>query len=123
MAGPVTLTEHDVLTGLPGYNSFLSDIAARTRRAQTSNGNLSIALVDIDQFGAVNEAHGSEAGDEIIALLSRALVSVVGEHNTVYRYGGDAFLILFSDTEKEQASLKPEAAAKAPDGIPAIRVG
>ena len=123
MAEPVALTKQDALAGLPGYNSFLSDIAVRTQRAQTSNGNVSIALVDIDQFGALNEAYGSEAGDEIIALLSRALVSVVGEHNTVYRYGGDAFMILFSDTEKEQAFLKTEEARKALERSHAIRSG
>ena len=123
MAGPVALTNQDALTGLPGYNSFLPDFAVRKQRAQATKGNLSIALVDIDQFGAINEAHGNEVGDEIIALLSRALVNVMGEYNTVYRYGGDAFMILFSDTEKEQAFLKTEEARKAFEGSHAIRSG
>ena len=123
MAEPIALVKQDALTGLPGYNSFLSDIAVQIQRAQASEGNLSIALVDIDHFGAVNEAHGSEAGDEIISLLSKALVSVADAQNTVYRYGGDAFMILFSTTEKEQAFLKTEEARKAFEGNHEIRSG
>lgn len=123
MAEPVALTGHDALTGLPGYSSFLSEFAVQIRSAQASHGNLSIALVDIDYFGAFNEAHGSEAGDEIIALLSEFLASVVDARNTVYRYGGDAFMILFSDTEKEQAFLKTEESRKTFEGSHAIRSG
>lgn len=123
MALPAALTERDALTGLPGYNSFLSDIKVRLDRAVASNGNLSIVLVDIDQFGAVNEKYGSSAGDEIIAQLSEALVGVVSEQYSVYRYGGDAFMILFFDMEKEQAFLKTEEGRKAFEGEHEIRSG
>ncbi|MCH7909970.1 MAG: GGDEF domain-containing protein [Candidatus Hydrogenedentes bacterium] len=114
----VQLAQHDrdPLTGLPGYDAFLKDVEAASESAEISGRSVSIALVDIDEFGVVNAAIGKSAGDQAIAGLAQALVGFAGEDGMVYRYGGDAFTILFDGTEKERAFLRMENARKAFEG-------
>ena len=108
--------ERDALTGLPGYDAFLRDAEAATEAALESEHGLSIALVDIDEFGKVNSMNGREAGDAAISNLAQALVQSFGDDVEVYRYGGDAFMVLFEGMEKEQAFLRMEEARRAFEG-------
>ena len=106
----VALSDRDSLTGLPGYNAFLTDLEASMEAARPSGRSVSIALVDIDEFGKLNAASGRAAGDQAIRALAVALLDSVGDRATVYRYGGDAFMVLFEGIEKEQAFLRMEEA-------------
>lgn len=121
----VQLARHgrDPLTGLPGYSAFLEDVGGACETAESSGGSVSIALVDIDEFGEVNAAIGRSAGDQAIADLARSLVHSSGNDGVVYRYGGDAFTILFEGTEKERAFLKMEEARKAFEGKHVVEGG
>lgn len=94
---------------LSGYEEFLLAF----ENAITPNpkaGNIAIALIDIDWFGKVNEENGRVTGDAIIDELAKLLHEVVGELGQIFRYGGDAFMVLFSELEKEQAFLRVEDA-------------
>lgn len=105
----------DALTGLPGYDAFVQYLEAHIDGREKKSPGFSGALVDIDWFGKLNETHGREVGDAVIAHLARHLSDSAGEACTVYRYGGDAFMVLFEETEKEQAFLRMEAIRKAFD--------
>ena len=100
----------DTLTGLAGYERFLMDFEASVGGVTKRDSSVSIALVDIDEFGKLDAAHGSEVGDRAIAALGASLVETVGEMGSVYRYGGDAFMMFFDGVEKEQAFLLAENA-------------
>ena len=115
--------DRDPLTGLPGYDAFLKDVEAVSDSAETAGRSVSIALVDIDEFGEVNAAIGSSAGDQAIAGLAQALTGFVAKDGLVYRYGGDAFMILFDGTEKERAFLRMEEARKAFEGQQVVEGG
>lgn len=108
--------QRDDLTGLAGYDAFLSDVEAAVEAALDSEQGLSIALVDIDEFGKLNSGSGRAAGDTAIRELAQALVESFGDDVEVYRYGGDAFMVLFEGIEKEQAFLRMEAARHAFEG-------
>lgn len=108
--------QRDALTGLAGYDAFLSDVEAAVEAALDSEHRFSIALVDIDEFGKVNSSHGRAAGDAAIRELAKALVGSLGDDVEVYRYGGDAFTVLFQGVEKEQAFLRVEEARRAFEG-------
>ncbi len=69
---------------------------------------VSMILVDIDWFGRLNAAQGREAGDSVIQALTDFLTGGSPESAEVYRYGGDAFMVLLPKTEKEQAFLVAE---------------
>jgi len=111
----------DPLTQLPGYDDFLRHLGERVE-AGGSVGPFSIALVDIDWFGKINEAQGRAAGDIIIEMLARSLVESLDGKARVYRYGGDAFVVTFEATEKEQAFLHMERARARFDGDHVIEV-
>ncbi len=119
----LAVSDTDPLTGLPGYSAFLRDLEALAEATKPPGQSVSIALVDIDEFGKVNAANGRAAGDQAIRALSVALVDSLGDRAVVYRYGGDAFMVLFDGVEKEQAFLRMEEARASFYGEHVVKVG
>ncbi len=70
---------------------------------------VSMILVDMDRFGQLNADRGRAAGDETIRSLDEFLTARTPSPGEVYRYGGDAFMVLLNGVEKEQAFLVAEA--------------
>lgn len=95
---------------LSRYNEFLAAFDDAIAVNPKTTGNIAIALIDIDWFGQVNEKYSTAHGDAIIDQLADMLHQVVGELGSVYRYGGDAYMILFESLEKERAFLRIEDA-------------
>lgn len=88
------LAFHDPLTQLPN-RALLADrmrqALAQTRR---SGELLAVALLDLDGFKPVNNAHGHAAGDRVLIELARRLTAALREGDTVARLGGDEFVLL-----------------------------
>jgi len=99
----------DVLTGLPGYEAFLHQFEERTVNAGKDSGPVSMALLDIDRFARLNEAYGPSVGDSVLKLLAGFLAECFSDTGAVFRYGGDAFAVLF-EADKEEAFLLTERA-------------
>lgn len=106
----------DPATGLALYDSFLQDLSDKLVMKGAKETDISIVLLDIDWFGKVNKAHGPTIGDEAIACLGEHLVSSLDGSGTVYRYGGDAFMVLFDGLDKEEAFLQMEGARRTFEG-------
>ena len=88
------MAEHDVLTGLPNRRLFL-DLLAGSLSKKTENRNCtSVVLIDIDDFKAVNDTLGHQAGDELIIAVANRLEECVGDRGIVARLGGDEFAVL-----------------------------
>lgn len=62
--------------------------------------SLSVMMLDIDDFKQINDTCGHQAGDRILAEVSKQLMSLFGKEN-VYRYGGDEFLIVSPGLDEE----------------------
>ena len=86
------LAMEDDLTGLPNRRRFLD----RLRAAGT--GRAHVALVDLDDFKAVNDRLGHAVGDQLLHTVGRRLASLLRPTDTVARLGGDEFAILLPDT-------------------------
>ncbi len=99
----------DALTGLPGRSAFEADFSARISRKSKQPAVISLAVVDIDLFGAINEAHGRETGDGVLCDLVAALTACLSGEEALYRFGGDALAVMMPGVEKEQAFLRMEA--------------
>jgi diguanylate cyclase (GGDEF)-like protein len=93
----------DSLTGL--FNRrFIDDLAQREmNRARRMKLPLTVALIDADQFKAVNDHHGHAAGDTVLRDLATCCRDSVRSHDMVGRYGGEEFLLLMPNTSAEQA--------------------
>jgi diguanylate cyclase (GGDEF)-like protein len=99
------LSQHDELTGL--YNRRyvmlrLDDELARIRR---SPGVVTAAMVDLDGFKRVNDEEGHDAGDAVLKAVASALLMAKRRADVVARYGGDEFLVLLPNTDKEGARV------------------
>jgi len=96
------LAYHDGLTGLANrrlFNDELQRLVAQARR-----GNVfALMLLDLDRFKPINDAHGHDAGDAVLAAVSERLVQAVREVDLVARLGGDEFAVLLRDPAGREA--------------------
>jgi len=96
------LAIHDYLTELPNRSYFDVQLEKEWSRGQRSKEMLSLIIVDIDNFKAVNERFGKLEGDRCLIELSRRLKNVVKRPADILaRWAGEEFIILLPDTDEE----------------------
>lgn len=78
---------------------------------------LSVLMVDIDHFKQINDKHGHSIGDEALKAVANALQDSLRNVDMVFRYGGEEFLVLLSNTSREAASIVGERLRMAVMGI------
>jgi two-component system cell cycle response regulator len=115
----------DPLTRLHNRRFTFSQLRALVSGARRHRRPLSVALVDVDGFKAVNDRLGHAAGDEVLVAVARALRGGVRAEDTVGRLGGEEFLVLLPDTDAAAAERAAErlraavAEAHAPEPVTA----
>ena len=96
----LTLLAHtDGLTGLGNRHSGTERLGAERSRAERHGGTFSVAIADVDDFKAVNDRHGHEAGDILLKELGHLLRSEMRREDTCARWGGEEFLFLLPETD------------------------
>ncbi len=100
----------DPLTGVLKHEAFLDAFTRRVGDAEEEQGSLSLAVADLDWFARVNAEQGRAVGDAALKAMTRHLARAVAGSGSVYRYGGDEFLVLLPRMEKEPAFLALEQA-------------
>ena len=94
--------QHDDLTGLPNRKQLEYRIAIAMRNVKEGlRNNLSLLLLDVDNFQHVNDAYGHEKGDALLVDLSRRLESSLPYSAIISRPGGDEFAILYKSLADE----------------------
>jgi diguanylate cyclase (GGDEF)-like protein len=109
----------DPLTGLPNQRSVQDTLKRMVAQASRTITPLAAVLIDLDHFKQINDLHGHDRGDEVLAAVGVAFRNVVRESDFIGRYGGEEFLILLPATGTEGAVQVAEAVRTA---IAAIRV-
>lgn len=98
--------ELSIMDGLTGvYNRrYLDEILRReVERAKRYNQPLSLLMADIDDFKKYNDTYGHPAGDELLKKIANFLVEAVRSVDTIFRYGGEEFVVLLPQTLKQGA--------------------
>ena len=95
------LAEVDSLTGLPNRRCFLVGLDAALVAAARGRARFGVALLDLDGFKGVNDVHGHEAGDRLLAEVGRRLCDIAGPLVSVARLGGDEFGAILSGDPSE----------------------
>jgi diguanylate cyclase (GGDEF)-like protein len=85
---------HDALTGLPNRQHFNTRLALALERARTTERELAVLFIDLDDFKQVNDNYGHSAGNALLSKVAARLRSVVGDGVTVARLSGDEFAVL-----------------------------
>lgn len=89
----------DELTGLPNNRRFRRWIATETARAERFGHDLSLLMLDIDDFKQVNDTHGHQQGDEVLRAIGRVLREESRGVDEPARYGGEEFAIGLPETD------------------------
>ena len=98
----------DALTGLYNRRFFKSRLAAEVGRAQRYGRTLSLVMLDLDNFKEINDQHGHQVGDHVLAEVGKILAGNVRASDIVCRYGGEEFAVLLPETGPEQAGQAAE---------------
>ncbi|MGY4709417.1 diguanylate cyclase domain-containing protein [Mycolicibacterium sp. CBM1] len=98
----------DQLTALLNRRALIGRI--EEHRAAEPMTPVGIVFVDLDGFKEVNDRHGHAAGDAVLVEVGRRLAEVVPEPNSVYRIGGDEFVVLVAAADTVEAVAELAAA-------------
>jgi diguanylate cyclase (GGDEF)-like protein len=88
------LAYHDTLTGLPNRGLLYDRLGVAVRQAHRRASGIGVLFLDLDDFKAVNDSRGHEAGDKVLVELAFRLRDGVRAGDTVARLGGDEFVVL-----------------------------
>ena len=116
-----TLAATDVLTGLPNRQAFASMLPREMARSARQRSPLCLAVVDLDGFKEINDTHGHQMGDRILAELPSRMRPTLRASDVLARYGGDEFVVLLPDCPLEEARLVLGRMINA--GVPHCSVG
>jgi diguanylate cyclase (GGDEF)-like protein/PAS domain S-box-containing protein len=87
------------------FSEFLEHEVDRTKRYKSA---LSIIMLDIDHFKAINDRFGHQEGDGVLQALSTRLKDVIRESDIIARWGGEEFMILAVNTDLQNAQTIAE---------------
>lgn len=98
----------DGLTGLFNHRFIFERLEEETAKVARYGRPLSIIMLDIDNFKAVNDTFGHRAGDEVILSVAHAIMACIRKTDVAGRYGGEEFLVLLPETDLASAKVVAE---------------
>lgn len=107
-----SMLNRDSLTGLLTHSSILASAQEAVEEARRTGEPLSFALVDIDRFRELNGRFGHLVGDLVLRNLSRFLMSRLGPGESIGRYSGETFLVLFPRSREDDCLVRLDGIRK-----------
>lgn len=112
------LATRDALTGLLNRRGLEHALRTEFARHRRSGRAFALVLADVDHFKRINDEHGHDAGDEVLASIAQALQKSCRASDIVGRYGGEEFLLLMPETPHEGAVVACEKLRAAIAALP-----
>ena len=98
----------DALTGCLNYAATHAELEREIRRCARHRRAMTCCFIDLDRFKLVNDRHGHPQGSRVLAEVAAALRAGVRVGDSVGRYGGDEFVVLLPDTDRDAAHTLTE---------------
>ena len=98
----------DSLTNIGNRLAFDHALAREMKLAKRHKKALAMLLIDADKFKNINDRHGHLAGDEVLKRVAATLKNTLRETDQVFRYGGEEFIAILSETDLDNAILSAE---------------
>lgn len=100
-----TIALSDPLTELNNRRALQWDLPRQIQKARENGYPLSLIILDVDYFKRVNDNYGHLVGDRLLKLLSERIRSKLRFQDTAFRYGGEEFVIILSETTSQEAHV------------------
>lgn len=95
----------DPLTELSNRRALDWELPRQIQNARSRSTPLSLLILDVDYFKSINDTHGHLVGDRVLQLLSARLRHNLRFQDTPFRYGGEEFVIILSNTSLQEARV------------------
>lgn len=99
----LAMARTDSLTGLYNRHYLTARLPEMVKRAQLDERPLALAIIDADHFKNLNDSHGHITGDKVLIELARRLSHSVRSVDPVVRYGGEEFIVIMPETDRNAA--------------------
>ncbi len=103
-----TLATKDALTSTNNRHTLLEELETARSLQTRENIHSGILILDLDYFKKVNDSHGHQAGDKVLVDLARLIEANIRQHDRLFRYGGEEFVILANNITEDFLSLIAE---------------
>lgn len=114
------LAQYDGLTGLPNRASLQRHLRLLLERTSRDGDSVTVALLNLDHFMHVNESLGNTHGDALLVAVAQRLRALFPDPQTLFRYGGDEFVVVMAGTPLAHAVLLDQVRGAI---APALRLG
>ena len=108
----------DGLTGLPNHRAFRERLTEEVARAQRHDRPLTVGLIDVDGFRALNDRAGLDAADQVLVEIGSLLRGALREEDVLARMGANAYGVIFVESDRHQALLRADRARRAVSEAP-----
>ncbi len=107
----------DPLTGLPNTRFMFMHLTRELARAERLKTEVSLLVMDLDHFKAINDNHGHHVGDRALREIAAVLRTAIRPYDICVRYAGDEFIVVLSGCGAEEAENKRVELQKAIDEV------
>jgi diguanylate cyclase (GGDEF)-like protein len=97
------ISNTDPLTGLRNRRFINEHEGAYVGDHARTGRSLTVAIIDLDHFKSINDAHGHSAGDEVLIAFARLARDVLRQGDVIARWGGEEFIVIFPNTTQVKA--------------------
>jgi len=94
---------HDPLTGIHNRRHLSRILHDEIERCRRFDHVLTLAMIDLNNFKDINDTYGHQAGDEVLVAFARTIAQHLRDVDTLGRWGGDEFMVIWPETEEAQA--------------------
>jgi diguanylate cyclase (GGDEF)-like protein len=108
----------DSVTGLPGGQRIRESLAVELKRAEREMVPMALVIMDVDKFKAVNDAHGKQAGDDLLRAIAERVAPTLRATDILGRVGGDEFALLLPKASADHVEMVVARAREALAELP-----
>ena len=107
----------DPLTGLPNTRFLFMHLTRELSRAERLKSEVSLLVMDLDNFKEINDSHGHHVGDRALCEVARVLRAAIRPYDICVRYAGDEFIVVLSGCGADEAESKRQELQKGIDEV------